>query len=516
MLVVVACAPPVARPDGNGPLAEAPGGAVRFGAPVATTTTTTLPPLAQPRTIKVANANAWQQTNCAMFPTDNYWHADVRHLPTKDPISTNGSGLSDYPVPDGWDPFRLVSGLGSGNSKTITWTSADDPWEWVRSEGSWTKSSEYTDVEIIQVGPVTQAWRGMLRQRVPDEVLLELSSTDDHALFVDTDSCTLYEHIRWDRSGGNLAQNSTVNDLGTNERRLSVRPGWLTPTHNGPGRVIDSPYTWHHPWTIGLDGYDTHLPRSGSTASGGSGLPTSAGMVRIDEVFASPAGNSEEVAADARIDHAIAATIPMANISSMPSTIDGATVAPFVWPATKTDGCANKECPDKSMGSDFHLPMGSRIRLSQEACARDWQEPQASVIVRAMCEHGVVITDSSMHFKISTERSGTGSGDSKWRKEAKDELATLTLRDFEIVDASSLATFDTSLLWETARSWAIDRYGANAPLPSGWFQGTFWHAFTNCDRDPWTASDLQRPPCHDAALDAVDRTVNGPDWFRAR
>ncbi|MGI9577105.1 MAG: hypothetical protein ACR2OH_02775 [Microthrixaceae bacterium] len=491
-----------------------PPGATPQPAKLRVPTTTTLPSLPPPAGIRVASGNAWANTGCPMFPDDNYWHADVRSLPTVAPRTPDGRPLAAFPQEDSDDPLRIVSGLIGNASKTITWASSSDPLEWVTSKGNWNNASEFTAVEMVGIGPLANATGGLLRHRVPEDVLVELSSTDDHALFVDTDACNLVEYIGWDRDPGELSgRNATINDLRTNERRLSVRPGWLTGATNGSSGVIDSPYSWTHPWTPGLDGTEIHTPRSAKTASGGSGLPTSPGMVRLDEVFASPDPASSAVAHDARIDHAIAVSVPQRHLSAMPTSLTAGTPSPFVWPATTTDGCAGVECFDNSTGSDFHIPMGARLRLSDEACSRSWSEPQAAVIVEAMCDHGIVVTDSSAHVKLAVERS---SGDSKWRREAQEQLDTLTLRDFEMVDTSSISTADSEALWSVAVDWAIDRFGAGTNLSSGWYQGTFWNNVNNCDRADHDPMGATRPPCDDPDLARVDSAVNGPDWLRVR
>lgn len=381
--------------------------------------------------------------------------------------------------------------------------------QWVRVEGSWQGDSEYSAVETLQAGPLTWATAGLLRHRVPDEVLLELSSTDDHALFVDTDTCTLVEYIRWSRVPGALSgHRATVNDLTTNERRLSVRPGWLEhPTNTPRSGVIDSPRGSIGPSLIGFESGQLERPRKGSGASGGSAVASSPGMVRLEEVFATPRPGDQSVAAGARIDHAITAALPWQHVTGMPGSADPSAPVPFTWPATTTDGCGGTICSDGTPGSVHHVAMGSRFRLADHRCDDDWNEPQARVLVEAMCTYGVVVTDTTDTFNILTEREGDGTN-SKWRREAERELAQLTLRDFELVDVASVARVDTEVLWGEAVEWAVERYGSGAALPGGWYDGTFWGAVLGCERVAGR--------CADPALARVDMAVNGPDWLAVR
>ena len=52
--------------------------------------------------------------------------------------------------------------------------------------------------------------------------------------------------------------------------------------------------------------------------------------------------------------------------------------------------------------------MGSRLRLGADRCNEDWHEPQARVLVEAMCTYGVVVTDTTSAFHISAERAVEG------------------------------------------------------------------------------------------------------------
>lgn len=489
------------------PLGAAPGVSP---SPSTTVTTAGPAPVEETRSIRVARNGSWVDTTCPMTPADSFWHARVDSLPTVDPETPAGEGLVGFPgAGDPEDPLRLRPGLRSELGKTVTWSDSSDPLRWVRIEGGWKTESEYSAVETIQIGPFAWATGGLLRHRVPEEVLVELSSTDDHALFVDTDSCTLVEYIRWQRIPGVFSgQKATVNDLTTNERRLSARRGWLDhPTNSPDGGVIDSPRGSLDLPLIDFEIHQLEQPRKGTGASGGSAIPSSPGMVRLEEVFATPDPGDQTVEPTARIDHAITAALPWQHITGMPETPDPAGPVPFTWPATVTDGCGGTICSDGTPGSDHHVPMGSRLRLGQHRCHDDWQEPQARLLVEAMCTYGVVVTDSTDSFHIFTERDSE-SATPKWRRQAENELATLTLRDFELVDTTSVAAVDPAALWEEALAWAETRYGSGSALPGGWYDGTFWNAVLGCDRVAGR--------CTDPGLARVDAAVNDPAWYGVR
>lgn len=463
--------------------------------------------------LRVASGGSWVGTGCAMFPANNYWHARVDSLPTLGLTSPAGASLADLPgagTPE--DPLRLRAGLMSADNRTINWVDSDDDLEWVRVVGDFVGDSEYTAVETVQVGPLAWATGGLIRHRIPETVLTEGSSTDDHALFVDTDSCRLNEYIRWERVPGlNTGRSSTAYDLATNERRLSVRPGWSTAPTNSPSGALDSPVTPVNPLLGELDQATLEQPRRGTSASGGSGMPASAGIVRLDEVFATPGRRDPTVAADASIDHALQASVPGEHITAKPTEVHADTVAPFTWPATRSDGCGGSFCDDGSPGSDHHFPMGSRLRLKAEHCSgAGGVHPQAAVVIRAMCEHGVVVTDRSDRFSITTERAPE-----KWERAARNDLEQLTLRDFEIVDMDRVAVVDADALWQGALEWFDARYGFGSVPPGGWYQGTFWRAVVSCERSAPDAGS-SRGDCVDPLLARVDRAVNGPDWMAVR
>ena len=462
--------------------------------------------------LRVAQGSEWVGTGCPMTPEDSFWRTPVSDLPELEPNGPEpGTSLADFPLAsDGSDPLVLRPGLRSTVGKTITWADSDDPLKWVRVEGDWSSDAEFTAIDSIQVGPVAIPTAGLLRHRVPGDIQLELSSEDDHALFVDTDACTLTEYIGWSRFPGTLAgRKATLNDLSTNERRLSVRPGWQSsPTNATDGGSIDSPVATSPVPLLDFEVSLFERPRKGTGASGGSAIPTTPGMVRLEEVFLNPLPGDTRVAPDAHIDHAITVGLPKQHISDIPEVLTPATPAPFVWPALVSDGCGGGTCPDGSAGSEYHFPMGSRFRLGEEACGRDWVDPQSAVIVEAMCTYGIVVTDSSNGFSMSAERSPAG-GELKWTRTAQEELRTLTLRDFELVDTRGIAAVDPDALWEGARTWAGSELGFGTTLHGGWYTGRFWNAVLGCER----LADHTR--CADPNLERIRAVVNGPDWFRA-
>jgi hypothetical protein len=141
-------------------------------------------------------------------------------------------------------------------------------------------------------------------------------------------------------------------------------------------------------------------------------------------------------------------------------------------------------------GSD-PLPMGARLRLAAEQCERDWKRPQSSVIVEAMCTHGLVVIDSSDHFKLSVEASN------KWDPEAADELGELHLSDFELIEPDGVRG---ARLWESALSWANQAFGTNPSWGGGWYEGAFWGA-------------LLKSSGADPDLADVLADVNSADWL---
>jgi hypothetical protein len=477
-------------------------------------TPTTTPPddvPSAPRNVKVAEGGRWVETDCQIMPDDSFWHADVRNLPTAEPYTPDGSGLEGFPRTR---ELNFGINMGSGSGPTPNWVDSSDPLQWVRTTSGFAQNSDYTRVEVVGSGPFRRVTNGALRHRVSNPILTEKSSTDDHALFLDTELCTAVEYIGWSRIPGRLeGRNGTVMDLESNARRISSEDGWYEAANNGPGdKPIDSPFTPVDRTTQGMGGIDMRGARGAVTSSSGSGLAIIPGIPRLYEVFETPLPGDQSVAPDARIDHALIGVFPTWHVQSIPSAPDPSGPRPFVWPATRTDGCAGGRCVGDvagQTGSEYSIPMGSRLRLKNEKCAADWKEPQARIIVDALCEHGIVITDTSAGFGATVERSDSRVG-SKWSADADRELSQLSVHDFELVDTGSIAVVDPDALWDSAVTWARARYGAGRPIQQGWYTGTFWGALLGCERPQ--ANGTRN--CSDRVLSEADAAANSPDWYR--
>lgn len=146
------------------------------------------------------------------------------------------------------------------------------------------------------------------------------------------------------------------------------------------------------------------VPQRGTTVSA---IPLLGGMTRVDEL------NS------GRIDHVL-------NACSMFNGPDK------VWPARTSDGT------DQSPSA---LPVGARLRLRSDV-DRNRFTGQSRVIVEAMANHGVMITDTCYFpLAIDGENSATG-----WDDANLDQLDALRLGDFEVVDQSPMIISEDS--WE--------------------------------------------------------------------
>jgi hypothetical protein len=123
-----------------------------------------------------------------------------------------------------------------------------------------------------------------------------------------------------------------------------------------------------------------------------------AGLVRFDEVAAG------------RIDHAIASTLSEIKLDE------------HVWPALSTDG--RSEHPDA-------IPMGSWLRLRDDVDLSGLG-PQSRVVADALRIHGTIVMDTGPGFVLE------GDPDPRWDDDDLDSLESLTLSDFELVDASPM------------------------------------------------------------------------------
>ncbi len=427
---------------------------------------------------RVPNGEVWDETDCEIFASDNVWHSDVTglaaepldHLPREQVRGVRADPFDPLVLHSGFPPLT-PDGEVKASGKVINWVDSTDRTEAIRITGdTWFRESEYTD----WVPGGQQANAGVIEHPVPAEgVAMQLNSTDDHALFVDTDTCTAYEHIGWDRSGEARSTIVSVFDLRSNHRRLSSATDWSRPPSNSPEGVINSTTGAMDPAPPGLQRFDPAGARGSVGATSGSGLSSVAALVRVDEVFASPVPGDRTLAADARIDHAIGAVLPNWWIRGIPQTAATALESPppFVWPATRSDGCAGPDTIDCGMGNaepgDAPLPMGTRLRLGQEQCDRDWDNEQSAVFVEAMCTHGLIVIDSSEHFSLSVESSN------KWDPDATDELAELHLSDFEVLEVDAERG---DQLWDAAVTWASETLGSESSWGGGWYEGTFWGA----------------------------------------
>jgi len=161
-------------------------------------------------------------------------------------------------------------------------------------------------------------------------------------------------------------------------------------THTGPGK-----------WTAGsgaiFDLRSNKLRPAGWTSSDAAGTAILPGLARYDEVAAG------------RITHALRFTTRH-------------TRREFVWPARHFASSSN----DPSLP-----PMGQRFRLKAGVDLSGFS-PQTRVILTALKEYGMILTDNGGNWFVS------GSLDSRWAGGIPGEFATLHGADFEAVDESSL------------------------------------------------------------------------------
>jgi hypothetical protein len=140
-----------------------------------------------------------------------------------------------------------------------------------------------------------------------------------------------------------------------------------------------------------------HLRPAGWTSADAAGLPILPGLARYDEV------------AGGVIDHALRFTAPR-------------TRRAYVYPARHFASSSN----DPSLP-----PMGLRVRL--KASVNISRLPyQARVVARALKRYGMLLADNGSPWFIS------GAPNRRWKDDALHQLDTLTGRDFEVVDTSSL------------------------------------------------------------------------------
>ena len=127
------------------------------------------------------------------------------------------------------------------------------------------------------------------------------------------------------------------------------------------------------------------------------GCPFLPGLVRYEEVAAG------------EINHAIRFTVPQ-------------TRKAYVWPA--------RHFASDLTGSQYP-PMGQRFRLRADFDLSDYH-PQVRVILRALKRYGMILADNGSRWFIS------GVPDERWDNEVLSQLRSVTGKEFEAVDVSSL------------------------------------------------------------------------------
>lgn len=101
----------------------------------------------------------------------------------------------------------------------------------------------------------------------------------------------------------------------------------------------------------------------------------------------------------------------------------------YVWPAKRSDG---------KLSADVAPPMGAWLRLKADVDLSKFTG-QARVIVEALRNHGMILTDTCGHqMSLMAENSD------QWNKSQMAQLEQLTATQFEVVDASPMARATTS------------------------------------------------------------------------
>jgi hypothetical protein len=287
---------------------------------------------------------------CALFPTDNVFHASIRSLRVKDgsaaTIAAMGSGTVIKPgFSEGvWEGSRLGLPTNIVDSRTA-------PKHFVAVAGASIDSSENTAVPW-PADPRIEGWPGR--------------AWDAHLLTVDSAKCESWESIN-------------VMEPGRNVLAAMMHPG-----------------SWYADRVVRRDLSSNVMPTRGSTSA--SGLSLLHGLVRYDEV------------ASGRIDHVLTMAFP--RISNLAAE----------WPASATDGVVRDPAA---------VRMGSLLRLRSDADISRLG-PQAKVVAQAMKDHGVVIGDTGPNAAI------TGEPDLRWDDADLGGLQSLSVGDFDVVDASQM------------------------------------------------------------------------------
>src|SRR3984957_3449581 len=162
-----------------------------------------------------------------------------------------------------------------------------------------------------------------------------------------------------------------------------------------------SPHDGGRHWTAGSGAIfnlgSDHLRPAGWTSADAAGLPILPGLARYDEV------------ARGAIDHALRFTAPC-------------TAKAYVYPARHdASTCRGAVLP----------PMGLRVRL--KAGVNISRLPyQARVVAQALKRYGLILADNGSPWYIS------GAPNSRWNDDALHQLGSLTGRDFQVVNTTSL------------------------------------------------------------------------------
>ena len=381
-------------------------------------------------------SGGWTEKDCSVFPIDNVWHSLVGDLdPIVDLAAPNWGTASDLVLhprfAEASDYFdQNLQRLPANGGHGVNVISSDEP----DRRFLINRDLEHT-TEWNQRTPVLWTFDYFVRHEAPPLSSLKwqdmawgvpfMNAPDNHMYFIDVHanrdafdkgaSCVGYEYIGFNPtvSGGGTykVDHGIAFDLGRNTRRLSAE--------------LASDASYPLPISFGA-GYANQVRkvRNTKSAQGGSGLSGLAGMIRVDEVFANSTPGDETVRTTGGIDHALGAVLPQSLIRSKANGAFG--LDAWTWPATDSDGLA----------TDSGVPMGSRLRLKASECVNlattFEEEPQAQIIARAMCDHGVIVVDSSRLFGLYGEMSD------KWDSAQLGALNAFNLSDFEIVDATPM------------------------------------------------------------------------------
>lgn len=217
-------------------------------------------------------------------------------------------------------------------------------------------------------------------------------------------------------------------DDGTERRSVEVVQ-WPESSYSGPVPITDPAYIESMP-TYGFDMH--YIGIDGRTSQVWELLSTRAWFGRWQ---ADAAAHYSTASNDYPRGSTIAAGVPLlpgtityAEVESgsighvVLAAIDTTATERWVWPARSTDGRSTD--PDAP-------PQGAWLRLRPDADLSGLG-PQATVIARALREHGLVLSDTGPGFRLR------GTPDARWDDEDLATLETLTAADFEVVDPSAV------------------------------------------------------------------------------